>query len=39
MTSAQLGVDAQNPREASGLYASSGFEPVHGSTVFRRDWA
>jgi GNAT superfamily N-acetyltransferase len=38
MTSAQLGVDAENPREASSLYASSGFDPTHGSTVFRRDW-
>lgn len=38
MTSAQLGVDLDNPLKATSLYASAGFVPAHGSTVFRRDW-
>lgn len=38
MTSAQLGVDTQNPNEAGRLYASAGFRPDRSTTVYRLDW-
>jgi len=38
MTSAQLGVDQDNPNQALRLYEESGFRVVTSSSAFRRDW-
>ena len=37
METATLGVDAQNPLGALGLYESVGFQKDHSSTVFRKE--
>ncbi len=39
MTSAQLGVDTENPNDAGRLYRSAGFVPERSATVHRLDWA
>jgi len=36
MTSAQLGVDVENPNAALGLYESCGFAPVRSMTAWRK---
>jgi ribosomal protein S18 acetylase RimI-like enzyme len=38
MTSAQLGVDAENPNSALHLYESSGFRVERSSSAWRKDW-
>jgi len=38
MTSAQLGVDAENPNAALHLYESSGFRVDHSGSAWRKDW-
>jgi GNAT superfamily N-acetyltransferase len=38
MTSAQLGVDLENPHQALRLYEESGFRIASRSTAFRRAW-
>lgn len=38
MTSAQLGVDAENPNAALHLYESSGFQVDHSGSAWRKDW-
>jgi hypothetical protein len=36
MTSAQLGVDTENPADALTLYRRHGFEPVHTSSEWHK---
>jgi hypothetical protein len=36
MTSAQLGVDSQNPNDALTLYRRHRFEPVRGSSEWHK---
>jgi mycothiol synthase len=38
MTSAQLGVDSENPNAALHLYESSGFRVDHSGSAWRKDW-
>jgi mycothiol synthase len=38
MTSAQLGVDAENPNAALYLYESSGFRADQSGSAWRKDW-
>lgn len=38
MTSASLGVDAENPNEALHLYTSTGFRVHRSSAVYRKPW-
>lgn len=38
MTSAQLGVDTENPNDATRLYGSAGFLAHRSATVYRLDW-